>query len=887
MEITVDKYKCIIEGGMFTVQIGTGTDLYSASCDISDEQADKLTQLENLKNLFKETKEKLRKEGGAKHSKTEQCIVDAVIKEVDSECQKNSFKKKLQVLAAFNSGNGSQRKHRIAPSNNTSKNSMHDKLGKAALVGLGAIVGAAIVVPAGYIMHEVKCPQIDTSAANTCIEIDGLKYEALTDGTWTVSAGENFDGGSCIIPDEVDGKKVTAIKDHGFYNEKGLTEVVLTGGITHIGAYAFSCSDITKIRIENSDELVIAAHAFESCQMLQEVNVHASSVTYGEYCFKDCTELEDVDLGSHVKQICDAAFYNCKRISVFYYGDTFEKWDDVAKGYDWDGGLGFYDTIIVCEDVVASLDGHLRYVLLDDETWGVASMERPDYDYELVIPGYVAGRPVTRIYTDAFRYSENLTSVTIPKTVTWIGPGAFSDCPKLDTVYWDAENCTSDGYKSGKDGYWYEVFDKNLKSVEIGNSVKVIPECLFLRKYNLTDVQIGKKVIEIQEGAFSGCDSLVSVKIPASVEKVGKKAFSGELFTLAFAEAESKPEGWAEDWTYNDIDIVWNCSIDNVSEGGDVYFNNKDGIFAVNGNEAAIVRLYDTGERNLTIPNKISYQGNQYVVTEIASGAISYWKNLETLTIPRSIKSIEDGAVVKCEALEKISVQFGNTAYYSKGNCLIEKDSKSLILGCKTSVIPQKEGILEIADGAFRGVQGLQEITIPDSVITIGDSAFRDCASLSSVKMSENTESIGEFAFYGTKNLTEIDLNYGLKSIGEYAFYESGMPSKLVIPHSVEKMGNKIFESSSGITEAYLPNGTTHVPDYLFSGCSNLTELHVPSSVNSLGYQCLRNCNRLTKIAFDGTMEQWKSIRKDSSWDSSTGDYTVHCTDGTMSKADA
>lgn len=40
----------------------------------------------------------------------------------------------------------------------------------------------------------------------------------------------------------------------------------------------------------------------------------------------------------------------------------------------------------------------------------------------------------------------------------------------------------------------------------------------------------------------------------------------------------------------------------------------------------------------------------------------------------------------------------------------------------------------------------------------------------------------------------------------------------------------------------------------------------------------------LTSITFNGTKAQRNAISKGSKWDNSTGSYTIHCTDGNISK---
>ena len=50
-------------------------------------------------------------------------------------------------------------------------------------------------------------------------------------------------------------------------------------------------------------------------------------------------------------------------------------------------------------------------------------------------------------------------------------------------------------------------------------------------------------------------------------------------------------------------------------------------------------------------------------------------------------------------------------------------------------------------------------------------------------------------------------------------------------------------------------------------------------------YRCFfQSCTNLTEIHYEGTVDQWHSISLGSGWDTSSGEYTIYCTDGEISK---
>ena len=94
----------------------------------------------------------------------------------------------------------------------------------------------------------------------------------------------------------------------------------------------------------------------------------------------------------------------------------------------------------------------------------------------------------------------------------------------------------------------------------------------------------------------------------------------------------------------------------------------------------------------------------------------------------------------------------------SRNNCLLSKDGTVLILGCKTSVIP--DSVTGIDQDAFSGCSGLKSIEIPNSVTSIGDWAFSRCSGLKSIEIPNSVTSIGDWAFYCCSSLSSLTLHY-------------------------------------------------------------------------------------------------------------------------------
>ena len=248
---------------------------------------------------------------------------------------------------------------------------------------------------------------------------------------------------------------------------------------------------------------------------------------------------------------------------------------------------------------------------------------------------------------------------------------------------------------------------------------------------DLTSITLGKGVESIGDNAFERCYMLESIEIPDSVKSIGKNVFSvSGLRSITLGNSlESIGEGAfsiCEDLTSIDIP-------DSVTTLGDYLFYGYPGTTA-----------------------------------------------LQSITIGTGVTSIGKKMFGYCPDLRSITVKEGNTKYQSAGNCIIETASKTLIAGCKESVIPTDGSVTSIGDCAFSECKGLTSITIPSRVTSIGDNAFASCTGLTSITIPEGVTSIGGSAFNGCSGLTSIEIPDSVTSIGENAFqYCSKLATKI------------------------------------------------------------------------------------------------------------
>jgi hypothetical protein len=316
----------------------------------------------------------------------------------------------------------------------------------------------------------------------------------------------------------------------------------------------------------------------------------------------------------------------------------------------------------------------------------------------VIIPTNISGLLVTAIASNAFGVSTNLTSITIPGSVSNIGNYAFYGCPFL------------------------------------------------------TNAIMLEGVSNIGAGAFGYCSNLASVSIPASVDSLGVQAFA-DCTNLASITVDP-----ANLFYTNVNGVLFNISLTTLVE----YPAAANGSCTIPGSVTDIgdSAFYDClGLTGITIPASVTNIGNYAFygclgltnaamangVSSIGVAAFCFHTNLAGITIPGSVASIGNYAFFGCLSLTNASIANGVTNIGVGAFCSCSGLTNIFVPG----------SVASIGVDAFEYCTSLSNATIASGVNSIGEYAFWDYTNLAGVYFGGNVPAtLGAGAFYPSNHVT-------------------------------------------------------------------------------------------------------------------------------------
>lgn len=663
-----------------------------------------------------------------------------------------------------------------------------------------------------------------------------LYYRVLDEEakTCTILGGPAHQGELVIPSVAMDGEtaySVVEIGERSFWDDKGLTSVVIPPSVTSITDIAFmGCSSLSNVRFEDSSKPVkLGSVIFNDCS-IDNIYIGRDWVLENDYVFSN--SIKNLTIGNLVSTIPAKSFYASQSLLTVCIGDGVKTIGDNA-----------FDN---CSN-------------LNTVTMGksVTSIGNNAFLYCSRLPALTISPSVETIGSGAFTHCEALSSIQIPDAVISIGAEAFSHCKNLSTVI------IGNSVKSiGDEAFSY---CEALSTLSLGKSLNKIGNSAFRSCISLTSLVVSPSVSYIGESAFEYCIGITSVYLPAAIRHVGPNAFKNckKLVKAAYPNTIINP--------FEDCcSVVYNYATDFYEDGW---------IFGPG--KTSIVFVPHTFSGPYTLPDNVSYIGpNAFTATgltefispretpiHVADNAFAGLYSTVPLSIP-------DGTVFDYLLT---NWSFFDNIRYGNGHTELKAYSDGVL---KYRLLPEAEGERLLAVVVPGNYSALKEIFIPERfsidsdgsliryyVDAIGFNAFKGCSNLTSLSFHSRSvlRTIGPHAFEGT-GITTLSLPSSVTTIGDYAFAKPQTVSAapLFIPASLKTVGASAFSgfAAEKVTASDLsawcaidfanasanPLSAGKAPLYI--GEDELTELTIPAEITGIKPYAFASCSSLSAAKF-------------------------------------
>ncbi len=640
-----------------------------------------------------------------------------------------------------------------------------------------------------------------------------------------------------VIPAEYDGLPITRIGAYAFQGKRNMVTVSIPETVTRMEEGVFDgCTGLAYHSYDGGKYLGSAGNPYYYYWGPEDVSVvdatiHRDTRIVAALAFQGCDMLQSVIVPDGVIQIGYGMLSGCQvqRVTLPFVG---ELGTDGNTQFGWIFGA-------------RTIGGNISYV--------------PQSLKTVMITGG------DRIAQGAFYGVDMLQSITLP----YLGGNNGNKTNAFLTYYWGADSHAGNILPQGLENvtilggaYGYYAFDNcpGLESVTL-HGITELPSGLFQDCAGLNSVTLPDTVTTIGDGAFAGCTGLKSLTLPSDVYAIGGGAFADctglENITLpdgvicissnAFRNCTSLksitlPTGLTElgQGVFRGCESLTEITIpDGITYLDSYLFEKCSNLKTVNlpkGLTSVGTRAFQscTALTGISLPDSVNAVG---------SYAFEGCTNLTNVTLPSGITRIEEYTFCNCTGLTGMTLP-GSMIYI--GN--------SAFSGCSgLTDIEIPAGVTSIEGSTFSGCTSLTDVTLPDSVTAIKGWAFEDCGSLARINLSDAVTSIGSSAFSGCSSLTSLTIPAGLTTISNSAFAGCGF-STITIPASVTALGQYAFSGCLNLRQITVGPNITAIGDYAFRGCAALTSITLSEGLTTIGSNAFKDCSGLTSITIPSTV---------------------------------
>jgi hypothetical protein len=380
---------------------------------------------------------------------------------------------------------------------------------------------------------------------------------------------------------------------------------------------------------------LVGESAFANCSDLTAVQFGKNIGTIDDYAFKNCIKLTHLVIPSTISRIETGAFYGCSNLKELTFED--------CVNYIGIGTNG-------SEKLSSAFDCKPEYLYMGRQLGYNSNYYNLDNSN---LKTLIIGNQVKSI--SGFSGAQ-ITSLSIPSSITTIGENAFNNCKKLETVLFEDGLATVTCYKSYSNGDYHSTFyECPLKELYLGRPIKPSDGYTIYEPFNYSSVSM----ITISNSlsslcAFYGCLELKEIDIPASIEKI--RSFGGCSSILSVKCRATTPPRMDLDYlTFFDNNTLLNGVLYVPSSSIDIYKADKNW-----GKFFDIQPLNEEGQYSPAKCKKpiINYDNKRISFSSNTPNVIFH----HTITSPDIITGVNDGEIL-LSALYRISVYASRAGY--------------------------------------------------------------------------------------------------------------------------------------------------------------------------------------------------------------------------------
>ncbi len=521
--------------------------------------------------------------------------------------------------------------------------------------------------------------------------------------------------------------------------------VTVGSGAMDVGAYAFSgCSSLTGVTLPDS-LTAIRRHAFSESS-LKEVSIPENVTLIGEHAFWN-TSMYNITVPKKVSSIGAGAFSKGLMQAIFV--------DKENQYYTSENG------------VLYNKDKTLLHTYLKFTSSGTK--------YGSKNVAYIPDT-VTEIGDEAF-YDFRGEEIHMGSSVQTIGRDAFARCDNLETILLPA----SVSYIST-----LAFCDSGLKTVYCEGSAPTFGHCIFPDKATL----YCKEDIDGWRTLASDEWNSYLLKEMLGLGECGMYDSDQLIWTL-------DPDG-----TLN-ISGSWRMK-DYSANNRAPWYDLRDKIKTVTfGAEVATVG--DEAFADCSSLRQIVFSD---IMEELGSCAFDRCTSLQEITIPKNVDSIAAYTFAECKSLRQISVSSGNAEYTSVDGVLFNKDQTKLYCypAGKTDTSYAIPGsVTSIYSGAFSSCASLTRVDISAKVTSIGFQSFYECEALKEVHIPASVTSIANDSFANCKSLSAVYFEGNAPSACSAAAFNNCASSFTIYynPGTTGWTDSSAYDASAGTWNGY------------------------------------------------------------------------------------